>query len=399
MALEFTNRVGFVAASSGTGSFVVNSTLTGLAEPTDAIPTMVDGGTYNYFAQSSDLSQWCYGTGVWTTGTSTLTRNDENSVNGTTPYSFSAAPNVIIGGPLAQNQMTPQAVTATVTPSATILYKLIPPLYYQFGSGAAQRVNGPCIMLNDSEALLPAATTAYDADIAGIDGSVSISSYGVTSVEFTPLVFVNGGFNISSNTSLATLDIAALVAVTGTINLTGNASLTGISLPALVYIGGDFEGGNGTLATSLDVGALVTVGGAFNYNDSTADLVTLDVGALQTVGGQLNISGHGLTALDISSVLHIGDQFYGGDSAALETIDISGLLSLNGNFNASGCALTQAGVDAILVRLAAMDGTAGTTSYDNWTVDLSGGTSASPSGTGATAKTTLEGRGNTVTVN
>lgn len=64
-----------------------------------------------------------------------------------------------------------------------------------------------------------------------------------------------------------------------------------------------------------------------------------------------------------------------------------------------GCALPQGVVDAILVQLAGLDGTNGTTLYENETVNLSGGTNAIPSATGLTAKATLEGRGCTVTVN
>ncbi len=133
MALEFTNRAGFVATSTGTGSFVQNTSLTGFKVPSGAIPAMVDGGTYNYIAYLSDLSEWAYGTGVWTVSTSTLTRVDENSVSGTVPYSFSSPPNVIIGNMLAQNQVfvklgdtTVSSPTASITvPFPTDTYSLL----------------------------------------------------------------------------------------------------------------------------------------------------------------------------------------------------------------------------------------------------------------------------------
>jgi len=60
--------------------------------------------------------------------------------------------------------------------------------------------------------------------------------------------------------------------------------------------------------------------------------------------------------------------------------------------NISNCALYQLAVDNILIALAA-------NAIDNGFVDLSGGTNWNPSATGLAAKTTLEGRSWTVTVN
>ncbi|CAK9253362.1 unnamed protein product [Sphagnum jensenii] len=60
---------------------------------------------------------------------------------------------------------------------------------------------------------------------------------------------------------------------------------------------------------------------------------------------------------------------------------------------------TQASVDSILISLASLDGTGGTTLYAGWVVDLSGGTSAAPSSAATAAIATLESNGNTVTTN
>jgi hypothetical protein len=62
------------------------------------------------------------------------------------------------------------------------------------------------------------------------------------------------------------------------------------------------------------------------------------------------------------------------------------------NINLIGCALDQTGVDNILVSIDAVG-------LSNGTLNLSGGTNAIPSATGLSAKTSLEGRGWTVTVN
>jgi hypothetical protein len=75
------------------------------------------------------------------------------------------------------------------------------------------------------------------------------------------------------------------------------------------------------------------------------------------------------------------------------------LKSVGGNFSATGCALNQASIDGILVSLAALDGTGGTTAYSSKTVALTGGTNATPSATGLAAKAVLVARSCTVTNN
>jgi len=72
---------------------------------------------------------------------------------------------------------------------------------------------------------------------------------------------------------------------------------------------------------------------------------------------------------------------------------------INGDISFENCALNQASVDAILVKLASLDGSNGTTSYDYKSIVLHNGTNAIPSATGLAAKTTLEGRGCNVYVN
>ena len=73
--------------------------------------------------------------------------------------------------------------------------------------------------------------------------------------------------------------------------------------------------------------------------------------------------------------------------------------NIGGNVTITGAALNQASVDGILVSLAALDGTNGTTAWSSKTVNLSGGTSSTPSATGIAATATLVGRGCTVTTN
>jgi hypothetical protein len=151
------------------------------------------------------------------------------------------------------------------------------------------------------------------------------------------------------------------------------ASLTTFSLPALTY-SATFSP---TLAscTTLSVPVLSIVGS--NVVLVTASLTTLSLPALTIVGGTFTITAANMTTFSMNS----------------------GLLSIGGNFTMSGMKLDAASVNGILVSLAALDGTGGTTAYSSKTINISGGTSAAPSGAGATAKTTLQGRGCTVTTN
>lgn len=107
-----------------------------------------------------------------------------------------------------------------------------------------------------------------------------------------------------------------------------------------------------------------------------------------------------LTAVTFTSNLQTVDESF--LIYACPITDISGLgtiKKIGGNFSITGAALSEASVDYYLMLLAGLDGSGGTTVFENVTVDLSGGTSAPPSGDGLAAKAVLEGRGCTVTVN
>lgn len=102
MALAFLNRCIFRATSSGTGAFVPASAITGYKMPGDCNdPAVVTNATYRYFAQSDDLSQYEVGYGVWN-GTNLARTVILESSNSDAIVTFSAAPRVAMGGPLAQ---------------------------------------------------------------------------------------------------------------------------------------------------------------------------------------------------------------------------------------------------------------------------------------------------------
>ena len=151
------------------------------------------------------------------------------------------------------------------------------------------------------------------------------------------------------------------------------------------------------MITSLNLPVLSTVFAGFTF---TVPLVTtVDLNSLSTIGTNFALTAATLTTLSFPALVSVGTTFV-ITAANLVTFSIgSTLKNIGGNFTMSGMKLNQASVDSILVSLAALDGTNGTTAYSGRTILINGGTSAAPSATGLTAKTTLQARGCTVTTN
>jgi hypothetical protein len=158
-------------------------------------------------------------------------------------------------------------------------------------------------------------------------------------------------------------------------------SLTTIDLPELVWNGVVSKGGSSTTAGSI----------IFYWAQQDISSIT---------------SATSLTTINMPKV-----KFWTGGGA--NSVNITGAPNLQTftvnqtpmyyalNFICTGAALNQASVDGILVALAYQDGVANAPypAWSNKTVNLSGGTSATPSATGLAAKATLVARGCTVTHN
>jgi hypothetical protein len=222
-----------------------------------------------------------------------------------------------------------------------------------------------------------------------------------------------------------TIDFPDLVGVRNDVYLSISSSdtPTEIIMDALVVVGGKFGCGSMALLTTLDLSSLTTVGGDFSPNYMAA-LTTLNLSSLTTVGeGFYPGTMAALTTLNLSSLTTVGVDFYPGNMAALTSIvltdietiggaiimttDIAalttftlgtGLLSVGGNVTITSPTLAEASVNNTLVRLAALDGTGGTTLYTGKVIDLSGNC-APPSATGLAARLTLIAATNTVSIN
>ena len=212
------------------------------------------------------------------------------------------------------------------------------------------------------------------------------------------VVRIGHDFDPNAMAALTTLSLPVLTTVGNAFTPRTMASLTTLSAPALTTVGGDFYSYNMAALTTLSIPALTTVGGNFAPN-TMASLTTLSLPALTIIGGYFNpYSMDSLTTLSVPALTTVGDYFNPNDMASLTTLSFPALLSLGGDATITDLPLDLTSVNALLVRLAALDGTAGTTTYDSHMVDIKGPLPA-PTGAGITAVATLRARSNTVTVN
>lgn len=247
---------------------------------------------------------------------------------------------------------------------------------------------------------LPALTT-FTLTSLQVMGSYTLTANALTTLDLPALLSIGSStYSFTANfapagTSLATINMPLLTQVNGTFSPT-LAALTTLTLTNLQSVTGAF-GLTAASLTTLSMPALTTLGAGFSPVCAAATTVTLTL--LSSITGAVAASFASLATLSLPALTTVTSTFT-ITAANLVTFSMNtGLLNIGGNFTMTGMKLNQASVDGILVRLAALDGTGGTTSYNNRTVNLSGGTSSAPSATGLTAKATLQARGCTVTTN
>jgi hypothetical protein len=155
-----------------------------------------------------------------------------------------------------------------------------------------------------------------------------------------------------------------------------NAAVTSApALPSLVTANYIQISGNGLMEDGYNFSSLVTVNSAMNFDNNASLTVSPTFPLLQSINGAFT--------MDSNPLLTSGLSF-------------PSLKTLNGNFSVNGCGFNVTTINNLLVKLASLDGTGGTTSYDNRLVYVNGGTNAVPTGAGLAAITTLESRGCTV---
>jgi hypothetical protein len=232
-------------------------------------------------------------------------------------------------------------------------------------------------------------------------------TFKITTLTFNDLKGVGGTFAPTTMAALTTLSLPVLANVGGTFAPATMAALTTLSLPVLTNVGGSFNPAAMAALTTLSLPALTNVGGTFAPGTMAA-LTTLSLPALTNVGGTFAPGTMAaLTAISFGAIERIGTTITTGNvfslvtaTGAITTLTIPNTLKQigngGGNVVLTSCALNQTSVDNLLIRLAALNGTNGTTAFSNRTVTITG-TSSAPSATGLAAKATLVARGCTVT--
>jgi hypothetical protein len=248
-----------------------------------------------------------------------------------------------------------------------------------------------------------------------ITGALSLNT-SITNFSANNLYAVN---SISSQANLSTFSLPSLVYCFGSLQLTSN-NVPNVNFNSLQLIGAIFTLSTNTTISSLNLPALTTLYGNLSFSGLTA-ITSINFPVLTTIintaGGPAAIIGWtsmgSLTSFSIPSIQIIASNTTGtslisltSGTAALTTFNIGTSLlrfekttALNtGNWIMTSCALNQTSVDNILVQLAKLDGTNGTTLLSNRIITITG-TSSAPSATGNAAKATLVARGCAVTTN
>ena len=243
---------------------------------------------------------------------------------------------------------------------------------------------------------MPNLTTLDVPNLEVVGGTVTLSICDALVTADFPVLSTAASLEVTQNGALETIGLDALTTVSDVLSFIENPTLGTLDLPVLTDVGGVFG--------VADHGVLLSL--TFQVWDGAERIETVDLSALTTTGTSgLSVTNNSqLQAVDLSALTSVGGTVDFRDTISLTTFALPSLLAVSSDvyFNDGGNgggALNQASVDGLLVALAALDGTGGTTTFDNLEVNLSQGTNAMPSGAGLTAKATLEGRGNTVFIN
>lgn len=259
-------------------------------------------------------------------------------------------------------------------------------------------------------------------NVGQIPGAFSLTSTGLTSFIANQLIAVDGNFTFNC-TACTTVDVSKLLLIVGTLAFTCGVNAT-VSFTSLKAILGNATHtltltGSASInfsALSTFVGTLQIVAGAptlaFPALTTCGNLFINDSGLVGTMTfpsltsvGYVNINSFGLTSMTFPAIVSFTATTSGYsiiNNGATELVTFSfgpNLKSIAGNVGIQPGKLSAASVDGILISLAALDGTNGTTAWSSKTVYLAGGTSAAPTSASLAARTALIARGCTVTTN
>lgn len=243
-----------------------------------------------------------------------------------------------------------------------------------------------------------------------IGGSVSPSTMNALSTLIFPVLeTVGDDFVPSTMAAVTTISCQMLKTVQNIFAPNTMAALTSLNFSSLISIGNNFAPNTMAALTTLNFSSLAIIGGNFNPN-TMAGLSSLTMPALTSIGGNFSPNTMAaLTTISLPSIVVLGANITSGSVVTMST-GTAGVTSLTfgaslkkvgngaGNINITSAALSPPVVDNLLIRLAALDGTNGTTEFRDRVVVITG-TSGAPSASGINAKNILIARGCSVTTN
>jgi hypothetical protein len=267
-----------------------------------------------------------------------------------------------------------------------------------------------------------------------ISGNSSYNGSAFTAENLTfPTVINVSGFQIINTVTLKVLSAPLLERCANGIAFSSNVALTTLNFPSLVFSSG-LEFGNTPLLTTYNF-PLLENGGQLNIQYSGSGLTgfrqsmfpalrkasfnmgynyipsfEIDFPLLTDLTGGINGSSNqvNLNNINLPNLVNIYNyvSFYNCtvlDVVRLGTVGVTKKWGYSPNNNASinfsYCSLDQESVDNILLVLASLDGTNGTTLSQNGYVELNNGSNSAPSSVGYDAINILLGRGFYVAVN
>ena len=309
--------------------------------------------------------------------------------------SFKIVADGSIGGPFTASFYSVAVIPANTTGTTTITPQSGPSFYANANDNpfTAQNVSFATstfvygITIQNAATLQTISAPLLETSSGGLDFS---NCYNLTTMDFPSLTLVNSGINFGNNGMLSTINFP-LLEIVNILNINfSDPGITGfrqsmfpslrkasfglgynylpsfeIDFPLLTDLTNNTNGSSSSNLTQINLPALVNI----YYYQSTNNFYTLSNVILGAVGVTKKWGGSGMSGSNPPSVYF------------------------------QSCALDQPSVDNILMVMASLDGTNGTTYNANGQIVLNGGSNSAPSSSGLTAIMTLQGRGFYVSTN
>jgi hypothetical protein len=284
MAASLALGIRFAAASAGSGSFVDSGAVTGYRA---ASGNLTNGKTYRYRAESATLSEWEWGTGVWNSGTSTLTRTVSFSSSGSTVV-FTAAPQVAI----------------TIEPADILSFADV----QTFSSAEQARAQ---LNLGIREVLTAARTYYVRADGSDANNGLTNSAGGA---KLTIQAAVNAALTLDANNNTVTINV---ISGTFTAGVILTRSIFGASSFSII---GDTTTPTNVLLNLTNTNGFVIDGAAVTIGGFKVQVATAGSAFIIRNGARVTWSG----AMNIGAIA--GDQIVvdGSSLAGIAALTISG---------------------------------------------------------------------------